>query len=71
MNSTSPASGSIAGPGGCGGGRSVGRESHVNNELVEVGGFWKKTEGGLVRRSWVDGLEKRTWRPSLIIRLRR
>ena len=50
MNGTSLTSGSIAGPGVCGGGRPVGAETHVHNELAEVGGFRKMTEGGLVRR---------------------
>ena len=33
----------------------VGAEICVHNELVEDGGSWKVTDGGLVRRSWVDG----------------
>ena len=53
------------------GGSSVGAETHVNNELVEVRGFQKVTDGGLVRRSWVDGSEERIWKPSLRICLRR
>ena len=40
----------------------VGVETHVNNELAEVGGFQKVTNGGLVRRSWVDGSEERIWK---------
>ena len=47
---------------------SVGAETHVNNDLAEVGSFRKVTEGGLVKRSWVDGLE-RIWKPSLRIHL--
>ena len=47
-----------------------GVETRINNELVEVGGFRKMTEGSLVRRSWVDGSEERIWKPSLRIRLR-
>ena len=39
MNGTSLASRSIAGSGACGGDRSVGEETCVNNELAEVGGF--------------------------------
>ena len=35
------------------------------------GGLWKVTEGGLMRRSWVHGSEKRMWKPSLRIRLSR
>ena len=50
---------SIARSRACGGGRSVGTETCIDNELVEVGGFWKVTEGALVRRSWVDGSEER------------
>ena len=37
VNGTSLASGSIAGPGACGGGRSMRAETHVNSELAEVG----------------------------------
>ena len=48
----------------------VGAETCVDNELAEVGGFRKVTEGDLVRRSWVDGSEERIWKPSLRIRLR-
>ena len=48
----------------------VGVETRVDNELVEVGGFRKVTEGGLVRRTWVDGSEERIWKPFLRIRLR-
>ena len=47
VNGTSLASGSIAGPGACGGGRSVGAEICVHNELAEVGGFLKVIEKGL------------------------
>ena len=32
-------------------------------------GLRKVTEGGLMRRSWVDGSEERMWKPSLRIRL--
>ena len=39
VNGTSLASGSIAGPRACGGGRSVGTETCVHNELAEIGGF--------------------------------
>ena len=39
VNGTSLESGSIAGPGACGGGRPVGAETCVHNELAEVGGF--------------------------------
>ena len=35
-----------------------------------LGSLRKVTEGGLVRRSWVDGSEERMWKPSLRIRLR-
>ena len=34
-----------------GSGKIMGVEIRVNNELVELGGLWKVTEGGLVRRS--------------------
>ena len=46
-NGTSLASGSIAGPGACWGGRSVGAETSVHNELVEVGGFFESDRGGV------------------------
>ena len=36
-------SGSIARPGACGGGSSLGAETRVDNELAELGGF---SEGG-------------------------
>ena len=49
----------------------VGAETHINNEFAEVGGFWKVTEGDLVRRSWVDVPKVRIWKPSLRICLRR
>ena len=50
--------GSTAGPGASGDGRSVGAEIHVHNQLAEVGVFCIKVpEGGLVRRSWVEGSE--------------
>ena len=48
----------------------VGAETCIDNELAEVGGFQKVTEGGLVRRFWVDGSEERIWKPSLRIHLR-
>ena len=35
-----------------------------------LGVFRKVTDGGLVRRSWVDGSEERMWKPYLRIRLR-
>ena len=31
------------------------------------GGLQKVTEGGLMRKSWVDGSEERMWKPSLRI----
>ena len=63
--------GSIARSGAYGDGSSVGAETQVDNELAEVGGSFRKVaEGGLVRRSWVDGSEERIWKPSLRIRLR-
>ena len=34
-------------------------------------GLQKVTEGGLMRRSWVDGSEERMWKPSLRILLSR
>ena len=70
VNGTGITSRSIARSGACGGGSSVGAESYVNNDLAEVGGFWKVTEEDLVRRSWVEGSEERIWKPSLKICLR-
>ena len=29
-----------------------------------LGSFWKVTEGGSVRRSWIDGSEERIWKSS-------
>ena len=69
VNWTDPTSGSTARSGACGGGSSVGVETHVDNELVEVGGFRMVTEGDLERRSWVDGSAERIWKHSLRIRL--
>ena len=46
VNGTGLTSRSIAGPGARGGGRSVGVEISVHNELAEVGGFLKVTEEG-------------------------
>ena len=45
-------------------------ETRVSNELAEVwGDFWKVTEEGLLRWSWVHGSEE-IWKPSLSIPLR-
>ena len=52
-------------------GSTVGAETRVDNELAKVRGFRKVTDGGLVRRSWVDGSKERIWKPSLRIYLRR
>ena len=39
-----------------------GAETCFNNELAEVGGFWKVTERGvLVRKSWIDGEDMETF----------
>ena len=70
VNRTSLTSGLLQGWEPVGGGRPIEAETHVHNELVEVGGFRKVTEEGLVRRSWVDGSEERIWKPSLRIHLR-
>ena len=43
----------------------MGTKPSVHNKLAEVGGLWKVTEGGLMRRTWVDGSEERLWKPSL------
>ena len=39
VNGTGLTSRSIARSGACGGGRSVGAETHINNEVAELGGF--------------------------------
>ena len=70
VNGAGLTSGSIARSGASGGGTTVGTETGVDNELAKVRGFLKVTDGGLVRRSWVDGSEERKWKPSLRIRLR-
>ena len=71
VNGTGLISGSIARSGACGSGSSVGAEIRVDDKLMEVWGFRKVTEGGLVRRSCVYGSEERIWKSSLRIRLRR
>ena len=48
----------------------MGMETHIDNELVEVGGFLECDRGGMVRSSWVDGSEERIWKHSLRSRLR-
>ena len=70
VNGEGLALGSIAGLEVSGVGRIMGVETSVQNELVEVGGLRKVTEGGLVRWSWVDGSWDRMWKPSLRICLR-
>ena len=62
--------GSNAESGASVGGRIMGVETSVHNELAEVWGLWKIMEGGLLRRFWVDGSEKQMWKPSLRICLR-
>ena len=71
MNGAGLTPGSVAGSGAGGGGRIMGAEAGVHHKLAELGGLRKVTDGGLVRRSWVDGSEERMWKPSLRIRLRR
>ena len=56
VNGTNLALGSIAGSGACGGGRSLGAETHVNNELAEVGGFGKDIQG-----RWIGGEDMETF----------
>ena len=48
----------------------MGAEADVHNKLAEVWGF-AESDGGLMRRSWVDESEERMWKPSLWIRLSR
>ena len=42
MNGTCLTLGSVAGLGASGGGRTLGAEIGINNELVEVGGFFRR-----------------------------
>ena len=69
MNGTGLTLGSAAGSEAGGGGSIMGAEAGVHHNLAEVWGLWKVIEGGLMRRSWVDGSEERMWKPSLRIRL--
>ena len=71
VNGTGLTSGSVARSGACGGGRSVGSKTRINNELAVVEGFLEGDRRGLVRRSCVGGSEERMWKPSLRIHLRR
>ena len=48
-----------AGSGAGRGGRIMGAETAVNNELAEVGGLRKVLEGSFVRRSGTDGSKER------------
>ena len=50
MNGAGLTSGSIARSGASGGGSNVGTETRVDNELAKFGGFWKVTDGGLVKK---------------------
>ena len=58
VNGAGLTSGSTARSGACGSGSYVGAETHVDNELAEVRGFQKVTDGDLVRRSWIDGSKR-------------
>ena len=56
VNDTCFTMGPIEGLGASGGGRFMEAETGVRNELAEIiGGLQKAMEGGLVRRSWVEG----------------
>ena len=58
MNGTSLASGSTAQLGAYGSGRPVGAETHVNNELAKVWGFFGKGDRGRFGEevlSWIRG----------------
>ena len=63
------ASGSVTDSVANGGGRIMGVETSVHNELAEVGRF-SESDRVLVRRTWVDGSEERTWKLSLRIHFR-
>ena len=71
MNGTGLTLGPFTGSGASrGGGMIMGTETCVNSELAEVvEGLQSVTEGGLVRRTWVDGSEERMWKCSLRIYL--
>ena len=69
VNGAGLTSGSIARSGASGGGNTVGWSLVSTMSWRRLGGFWKVTDEGLVRRSWVDGSEERIWKPSLRIRL--
>ena len=71
VNGAGLTSGSTARSGASAGGSTVGRRLVLTMSWRRFGGFWKVTDGGLVRWSWVDGSEDRVWKPSLRIRLRR
>ena len=53
------------------GGWILGAQAGVHSNWRRFGGLRKVTEGGLMRRSWVDGSEERMWKSSLRIRLSR
>ena len=71
MNGAGLTPGSVAGSGASGGGRIMGAEAGVHHKLAEVWWFAKSDQGGLVRRSWVNGSEQRMWKPSVGICLSR
>ena len=71
VNGTGLTSGSIARSGASRGGSTMGRRLMSTMSWRRLGDFWKVTDGGLVRRSWVDGSEEMIWKPSLRINLRR
>ena len=60
VNDTCFTMGPIEGLGASGGGRFMEAETGISKELMDIGRSWKVMEGGLVRRSWVEGSEERT-----------
>ena len=58
MNGAGLTSGSVAGSGASGGGRIMGQRLVSTISWWRFGGLRKVTEGGLMRRSWVDGSEE-------------
>ena len=59
--------GSVAVSGASVSGRIMGWRLVSTISRQRFGGLWKVTEGGLMRRSWMDGSAKRMWKPSLRI----
>ena len=70
VNGAGVTSGSTARSGANWGGSTEGMRLVSTMSWRRLGGFRKVTDGGLVRRSWVDGSEERIEKSSLRICLR-